>query len=87
VHGYSPSSFKVMLQNDVLKEYVARHTQIFPYRSGRDFSVDVIEYCATTLPHWEPIEFCGYHIRDAGRRRSKKWPSPSRTAWSTSAVH
>jgi methylmalonyl-CoA mutase, N-terminal domain len=66
VHGYSPSSFKVMLQNDVLKEYVARHTQIFPYRPGRDFSVDVIEYCAKELPHWEPIEFCGYHIRDAG---------------------
>lgn len=66
VHGYSPESFKVMLQNDVLKEYVARHTQIFPYRAGRDFSVDVIEYCATALPHWEPIEFCGYHVRDAG---------------------
>ena len=59
-------SFKVMLQNDVLKEYVARHTHIFPYRAGRDFSVDVIEYCATALPHWEPIEFCGYHIRDCG---------------------
>jgi methylmalonyl-CoA mutase N-terminal domain/subunit len=66
VHGYSPTEFKVMLQNDVLKEYVARHTHIFPYRAGRDFSVDVIEYCATNLPHWEPIEFCGYHIRDSG---------------------
>ena len=66
VHGYSPADFKVMLQNDVLKEYVARHTHIFPYRAGRDFSVDVIEYCATSLPHWEPIEFCGYHIRDSG---------------------
>jgi methylmalonyl-CoA mutase, N-terminal domain len=66
VHGYSPTEFKVMLQNDVLKEYVARHTHIFPYRAGRDFSVDVIEYCATSLPHWEPIEFCGYHIRDSG---------------------
>ncbi len=66
VHGYSPADFKVMLQNDVLKEYVARHTHIFPYRAGRDFSVDVIEYCAATLPHWEPIEFCGYHIRDSG---------------------
>jgi methylmalonyl-CoA mutase N-terminal domain/subunit len=64
--GVSPSSFKVMLQNDVLKEYVARNTFIFPYRHGRDFSVDVIEYCARELPHWEPIEFCGYHIRDAG---------------------
>lgn len=66
VHGYSPEQFKVMLQNDVLKEYVARHTHIFPARFGRDFSVDVIEYCARHLPHWEPIEFCGYHIRDSG---------------------
>ena len=33
---------------------------------GRDFSVDVIEYCAQHLPHWEPIEFCGYHVRDSG---------------------
>jgi methylmalonyl-CoA mutase, N-terminal domain len=64
--GVSPKSFKVMLQNDVLKEYIARNTYIFPFRKGRDFSVDVIEYCARELPHWEPIEFCGYHIRDAG---------------------
>ena len=64
--GYSPKQFKVMLQNDVLKEYVARGTQIFPPREGLRFSVDVIEYCARNLPHWEPIEFCGYHIRDAG---------------------
>ena len=37
----------------------------FPAR-GLRFSVDVIEYCARNLPHWEPIEFCGYHIRDSG---------------------
>jgi methylmalonyl-CoA mutase N-terminal domain/subunit len=64
--GHSPDSFKVMLQNDVLKEYVARGTYIFPPEHGFEFSVDVIEYCARHLPHWEPIEFCGYHIRDAG---------------------
>jgi methylmalonyl-CoA mutase N-terminal domain/subunit len=64
--GYSPNSFKVMLQNDVLKEYISRHTHIFPVAKGRDFSVDVIEYCAQHLPHWEPIEFCGYHVRDSG---------------------
>jgi methylmalonyl-CoA mutase N-terminal domain/subunit len=65
-HGYSPKDFKVMFQNDVLKEYVARGTYIFPPRRGLRFSVDVIEYCAEHLPHWEPIEFCGYHIRDSG---------------------
>jgi methylmalonyl-CoA mutase, N-terminal domain len=64
--GYAPEQFKVMLQNDVLKEYVARGTYIFPPAVGVKLSVDVIEYCARNLPHWEPIEFCGYHIRDAG---------------------
>jgi methylmalonyl-CoA mutase N-terminal domain/subunit len=65
-HGYSGGQFKVMLQNDVLKEYVARGTYIFPPQHGLRFSVDVIEYCARNLPNWEPIEFCGYHIRDSG---------------------
>ncbi|GIF56599.1 methylmalonyl-CoA mutase [Asanoa iriomotensis] len=65
-NGYRPADFKVMLQNDVLKEYLARGTYIFPPRRALEFTVDVIEYCARELPHWEPIEFCGYHIRDAG---------------------
>jgi methylmalonyl-CoA mutase N-terminal domain/subunit len=66
VNGYKPTDFRVLLQNDVLKEYLARGTYIFPPRAGLEFSVDVIEYCARYLPHWESIEFCGYHIRDAG---------------------
>lgn len=64
--GSSPRNFKVMLQNDVLKEYIARGTFIFPPEKGLKFSVDAVEYCARHLPHWEPIEFCGYHIRDTG---------------------
>jgi len=64
--GGTPDSFRVMFQNDVLKEYVARGTQIFPPRRGLEFSIDLVEYCARYLPHWEPIEFCGYHIRDSG---------------------
>jgi methylmalonyl-CoA mutase, N-terminal domain len=65
-HGQRADSFRVLLQNDVLKEYVARGTYIFPPDKGVEFSVDVLEYCAEHLPGWEPIEFCGYHIRDAG---------------------
>jgi methylmalonyl-CoA mutase, N-terminal domain len=64
--GYQPSSFRVLLQNDVLKEYLARGTYIFPPEPGARFAVDTIEYCARNLPHWQPIQFCGYHIRDAG---------------------
>jgi methylmalonyl-CoA mutase N-terminal domain/subunit len=64
--GISPTDFRVMLQNDVLKEYIARGTYIFPPEHGLRFSVDVIEYAAANMPNWEPIEFCGYHIRDSG---------------------
>ncbi len=64
--GSSPTRFRVMLQNDSLKEYVARGTFIFPPAAALRFSVDVIEHCARNLRHWEPIEFCGYHIRDSG---------------------
>jgi methylmalonyl-CoA mutase N-terminal domain/subunit len=64
--GGSPNDFRVMFQNDVLKEYVARGTQIFPANRGLEFSIDLVEYCSRHLPHWEPIEFCGYHIRDSG---------------------
>jgi len=65
-HGYSPADFRVMLQNDPLKEYIARGTFVFPPRRALEFAVDVIEYCARNLPHWEPIEFCGYHVRESG---------------------
>jgi methylmalonyl-CoA mutase N-terminal domain/subunit len=64
--GVDPNSFRVLLQNDVLKEYVARGTYIFPPAAGLRFSVDTVEYCRKHLPRWEPIEFCGYHIRDSG---------------------
>ncbi|HEV3213337.1 MAG TPA: methylmalonyl-CoA mutase family protein [Acidimicrobiales bacterium] len=64
--GYPPDSFRLLLQNDVLKEYLARGTYVFPPRPALRFAVDVVEYCATHLPTWEPIEFCGYHIRDSG---------------------
>jgi methylmalonyl-CoA mutase N-terminal domain/subunit len=61
-----PRRFRLILQNDPLKEYIARGTYIFPPAAAQKLAVDVIEYFADNLPHWEPIEFCGYHIRDAG---------------------
>lgn len=64
--GYDASQFRVMFQNDSLKEHVARGTQIFPPAAGLRFSVDLIEHTARTLQNWEPIEFCGYHYRDSG---------------------
>jgi methylmalonyl-CoA mutase N-terminal domain/subunit len=64
--GVDPASLRLMLQNDPLKEFCARGTFIFPPEPSLKLAVDVIEHFAEELPHWEPIEFCGYHIRDAG---------------------
>jgi methylmalonyl-CoA mutase N-terminal domain/subunit len=64
--GVDPHALRVMLQNDPLKEFTARGTFIFPPHASLVLAVDVVEYFAANVPHWEPIEFCGYHIRDAG---------------------
>jgi methylmalonyl-CoA mutase N-terminal domain/subunit len=54
------------LQNDILKEYVARGTYIFPPTPSLRLVTDVIAYCASRLPGWHPISVSGYHIREAG---------------------
>ena len=64
--GVDPGSVRVMLQNDPLKEYFARGTYIFPPAAGLRLAVDVVEHVANEIPRWEPIEFCGYHVRDSG---------------------
>ena len=56
----------MFIQNDVLKEYFARGTYIFPPEAGVKLSSDVIEYCARNLPGWTPLAMSGYHIRDRG---------------------
>lgn len=64
--GLVPSEQRFSVQNDILKEYVARGTYVFPPRAGLDVSVDVAEYCASTLPAWRPLTMCGSHMRGAG---------------------
>lgn len=64
--GIDPGSFELFLQNDPLKEFTSRGTWIFPPRPSLKLAVDVTEYMARHLPHWRPMQFCGYHIRDAG---------------------
>ncbi len=53
-------------QNDILKEYIARGTYIYPPAPSMRLAVDVIEYSARNLPGWNPISISGYHIREAG---------------------
>jgi len=64
--GRDPNAVKILIQNDVLKEYIARGTQIYPPRAGLRISADVIEYCARHLPNWTPLSMSGYHMREAG---------------------
>jgi methylmalonyl-CoA mutase, N-terminal domain len=54
------------VQNDVLKEYVARGNYIFPPRPSMRLTTDLFAYCADRLPHWNTISISGYHIREAG---------------------
>ncbi|UCB48210.1 MAG: methylmalonyl-CoA mutase [Deltaproteobacteria bacterium] len=64
--GVSPGSFVGFLQNEILKEYVARGAYFLPVRAGTKLVVDVLEYCFQNLPHWLPIQLCGYHFRESG---------------------
>jgi methylmalonyl-CoA mutase N-terminal domain/subunit len=54
------------IQNDILKEYEARNTYIFPPRGSMRLITDIFEYCASDMPKWNTISISGYHIREAG---------------------
>ena len=54
------------VQNDILKEYIARGTYIYPPRHSMRIITDMFSYCTANLPRWNPISISGYHIREAG---------------------
>ncbi len=60
------------LQNDILKEMIARGTWIYPVEPSVKLSCDVIEFCSKYLPKFNPISVCGYHIREAGASASQE---------------
>ncbi len=64
--GVSRKLLRGTTQNDILKEYAARNTYIFPPEPSVRFTVDVLEYACKELPGWHPISVSGYHIREAG---------------------
>jgi methylmalonyl-CoA mutase N-terminal domain/subunit len=64
--GVPPASLGGTTQNDILKEYQARGTFIFPPGPSLRLTTDLIEYCTRRLPRWNPISVSGYHIREAG---------------------
>ncbi|MGH2721408.1 MAG: methylmalonyl-CoA mutase family protein, partial [Actinomycetota bacterium] len=64
--GVAPAAISGTVQNDVLKEYVARGTWIFPPGPSVRIATDVIAYCRDRLPRWNTISISGYHMREAG---------------------
>jgi methylmalonyl-CoA mutase N-terminal domain/subunit len=64
--GVSRPTISGTTQNDILKEYIARGTYIFPPRPSMRLVTDVFEFCAAELPRWNTISISGYHMREAG---------------------
>ncbi len=65
-HGVEEKSLRGTIQNDILKEYIARGTYIFPPKPSMRLITDVFQYCTDHIPHWNTISISGYHIREAG---------------------
>jgi len=64
--GVSATSISGTIQNDLLKEYIARGTYVYPPRPSMRIITDIFGYCATNVPKWNTISISGYHIREAG---------------------
>ncbi len=64
--GVEPNQLQGTIQNDILKEYIARGTYIFPPAPSMRLITDVFQYCARHVPRWNTISISGYHIREAG---------------------
>ena len=64
--GSSPLDLNGTLQNDILKEYIARGTYIYPASPSMRLVTDVFKYCSKEIPRWNTISISGYHMREAG---------------------
>lgn len=65
-NGVSKDKISGTIQNDILKEYIARGTYIFPPKPSMRLITNIFEYCAKEVPKWNTISISGYHIREAG---------------------
>jgi len=64
--GVTPDKLNGTIQNDILKEYIARGTYIFPPTQSMRLITDIFDYCAKNITNWNTISISGYHIREAG---------------------
>ena len=65
-HGVSLNKLSGTVQNDILKEYIARGTYIYPPKPSIKLITDIFEFCDKHIPKWNTISISGYHIREAG---------------------
>ena len=70
--GVPKDQLRGTIQNDILKEYAARGTYIFPPRPSMRLITNIFEYCSTNVPKWNTISISGYHIREAGSTASQE---------------
>src|SRR6056297_1454217 len=70
--GVSADKIRGTIQNDILKEYIARGTYIFPTEESMRLITDIFEYCSENVPKWNTISISGYHIREAGSTASQE---------------
>ncbi|NLE83120.1 MAG: methylmalonyl-CoA mutase family protein [Chloroflexi bacterium] len=64
--GVPSTALRGTIQNDILKEYIARGTYIYPPKSSMRLITDIFQYCKQEVPNWNTISISGYHIREAG---------------------
>ncbi len=64
--GIDPTRLRGTTQNDIVKEYLARGTYIFPPSASLDLIAETYEYCVANVPRWNPSNICSYHLQEAG---------------------
>ena len=70
--GISSKNLRGTIQNDILKEYIARGTYIYPPKESMRLVTDIFDFCSTHVPKWNTISISGYHIREAGSTASQE---------------
>ena len=65
-HGVDSRQLRGTTQNDIVKEYLSRGTYIFPPGPSRRLIVDMFAFCNRSVPHWNPMNVCSYHLQEAG---------------------
>ena len=81
--GVSPAAISGTIQNDILKEYIARGTYIYPPQPSLRLVADTFAYCRAEIPRWNTISISGYHMAGPARRLFRRSPSPWRMLAST----